>query len=164
MGHVVWQALPWFGHEAYEDHYRAALMADEPVHFLARRPPSRWLSVSLYPGHDGVSVVLQAADQPDYAPGSVTTPGLGIGSTADRSSALYRPVALAIALTEAVTARQVSAVVTDELLPAFGARQLAIYLLDEGHLHLAWETGFPKGFLDRFEGVEPTSAFPGWRP
>ncbi|MCQ1581615.1 SpoIIE family protein phosphatase [Streptomyces parvus] len=161
VGHPVWQALPWFGHEAYEDHYRAALIADEPVHFLARRPPSLWLSVSLYPGHDGVSVVLQATDQPAYAPGSVTTPGLGIGSTADRSSALYRPVALAIALTEAVTARQVSAVVTDELLPAFGGRQLAIYLLNERHLHLAWETGFPQGFLDRFDGVGLDVSIPG---
>ncbi len=161
IGHVVWQALPWFGHEAYEDHYRAALIADEPVHFLARRPPSRWLSVSLYPDHYGVSVVLQATDQPAYAPGSVTSPGLGIGSTADRSSALYRPVALAIALTEAVTARQVSAVVTEELLPAFGGRQLAIYLLNERHLELAWETGFPKGFLDRFDGVGLDVSIPG---
>ncbi|WP_274036090.1 SpoIIE family protein phosphatase [Streptomyces sp. MMBL 11-1] len=161
VGHVVWQALPWFGHEAYEDHYRAALMADEPVHFRARRPPSRWLSVSLYPGRDGVTVVLRATDRPAYAPGSVTTPGLGIGSTADRSSALYRPVALAIALTEAVTARQVSAVVTEELLPAFGGRQLAIYLLNERHLHLAWETGFPKGFLDRFDGVGLDVSIPG---
>lgn len=161
IGHLVWRALPWFGHEAYEDHYRAALIAGEPVHFLARRPPARWLSVSLYPGHDGVSVILQAADQPAYAPGSVTAPGLGIGSTADRSSALYRPVALAIALTEAVTARQVSAVVTEELLPAFGGRQLAIYLLNERHLHLAWETGFPKGFLDRFDGVGLDVSIPG---
>ncbi|CAM5644185.1 SpoIIE family protein phosphatase [Streptomyces californicus] len=161
VGHPVWQALPWFGHEAYEDHYRAAMIADEPVHFLARRPPSRWLSVSLYPDHDGVSVVLQDTDRPAYAPGSVTAPGLGIGSTADRSSALYRPVALAIALTEAVTARQVSAVVTEELLPAFGGRQIAIYLLNDRHLHLAWETGFPQGFLDRFDGVGLDVSIPG---
>ncbi|CAM5645330.1 SpoIIE family protein phosphatase [Streptomyces californicus] len=52
-------------------------------------------------------------------------------------------MALAIALTEAVTARQVSAVVTEELLPAFGGRQIAIYLLNDRHLHLAWQTGFP---------------------
>ncbi len=153
--------LPWFGHPAYEDHCRAALISDEPVHFLARRDPSVWLSVSLYPGHDGLSAVFQATEQPAYAPGSVTAPGLGIGSTADRSSALYRPVALAIALTEAVTARQVSAVVTEELLPAFGGRQLAIYLLSERHLHLAWETGFPKGFLDRFDGVGLDVSIPG---
>ncbi|CAM5645382.1 SpoIIE family protein phosphatase [Streptomyces californicus] len=49
VGHPVWQALSWFGHEAYEDRCRAAVIADEPVHFLAWRPPSRWLSVSLYP-------------------------------------------------------------------------------------------------------------------
>lgn len=70
-------------------------------------------------------------------------------------------MALAIALTEAITARQVSAVVTEELLPAFGGRQLAIYLLDERHLHLAWETGFPAGFLDRFDGVALDVRLPG---
>lgn len=101
------------------------------------------------------------ADEPSYAPGSVITPGTGLGSPADRASALYRPVALAIALTEAVTARQVSAVVTEELLPAFGGRQLAIYLLNERHLYLAWETGFPQGFLDRFDGVALDARLPG---
>lgn len=70
-------------------------------------------------------------------------------------------MALAIALTEAVTARQVSAVVTQELLPAFGGRQLAIYLLDERHLYLAWETGFPRGFLNRFDGVSLDVRLPG---
>ncbi|NEE44982.1 diguanylate cyclase, partial [Streptomyces sp. SID8455] len=58
-------------------------------------------------------------------------------------------------------ARQVSAVVTEELLPAFGGRQLAIYLLSERHLHLAWETGFPQGFLDRFDGVGLDVSIPG---
>ncbi|KIF06517.1 hypothetical protein PL81_07050, partial [Streptomyces sp. RSD-27] len=82
-------------------------------------------------------------------------------AAASRASALYRPVALAIALTEAMTARQVSAVVTEELLPAFGGRQLAIYLLDERHLYLAWETGFPRGFLDRFDGVSLDARLPG---
>ncbi|MFC9243660.1 SpoIIE family protein phosphatase [Streptomyces sp. NPDC057136] len=161
VGRVLWEALPWFGHPAYEDHHRAALLSVEPVHFLARRTTKEWLSVSLYPGNDGVTATLTATDQPAYAPGSVVTPGVGLGSPADRSSALYRPVALAIALTEAVTARQVSAVVTEELLPAFGGRQLAIYLLHERHLYLAWETGFPKGFLDPFDGVGLDARLPG---
>lgn len=68
---------------------------------------------------------------------------------------------LAIALTEAVTARQVSAVVMQELLPAFGSRMLAIYLLQERHLYLAWESGFPKGFLAPFEGVGLDARLPG---
>ncbi|WP_028814403.1 SpoIIE family protein phosphatase [Streptomyces flavidovirens] len=162
-GRVLWDALPWFGHPAYEEHFRAALLSDEDVHFTARRSagPEEWLSVSLYPGHDGLTATIAPADQPAYAPGSVTRPGTGLGSPADRASALYRPVALAIALTEAVTARQVSSVVTDELLPAFGGRQLAIYLLNERHLYLAWETGFPQGFLDRFDGVSLDARLPG---
>lgn len=160
VGRVVGEVLPWFAHPAYDDDHRAALLSHDPVHFLARRGADDWLSVSLYPGHDGVTVTL-AATEPAYTPGSVVTPGVGIGSPADRASALYRPVALAIALTEAVTARQVSVVVTEELLPAFGGRQLAIYLLNERHLYLAWETGFPKGFLDRFDGVSLTAHLPG---
>ncbi|MDK9494917.1 SpoIIE family protein phosphatase [Streptomyces katrae] len=123
----------------------------------AGRADVEWLSVGLYPGPSGVTVTLEAAEPPAYAAG----PGGGLGPPADRPSSLYRPVALAIALTEAVTARQVSAVVTEELLPAFGGRQLAIYMLDERHLYLAWETGFPTGFLDRFDGVSLHERLPG---
>ncbi|MFJ4902172.1 SpoIIE family protein phosphatase [Streptomyces sp. NPDC088727] len=161
VGRVLWEVLPWFANPAYEDHYRSAMISDEPVHFLARRNPPPWLAISLYPGHEGLTAVLTPTEEPSYAPGSVSSPGLGLGSPADRSAALYRPVALAIALTEAVTARQVSAVVTEELLPAFGGRQLAIYLLKEGRLYLEWETGFPKGFLDGFDGVGLDARIPG---
>ncbi|MET8329966.1 SpoIIE family protein phosphatase [Streptomyces sp. NPDC005181] len=160
VGRILWEVLPWFGHPAYDDHHRAALLSHDPVHFLARRAADDWLSVSLYPGQDGVTAMLTPTE-PAYTPASVVTPGVGLGSPADRASALYRPVALAIALTEAVTARQVSVVVTEELLPAFGGRQLAIYLLNERHLYLAWETGFPKGFLDRFDGVALDAHLPG---
>ncbi|WP_436801270.1 GAF domain-containing protein, partial [Streptomyces hydrogenans] len=87
--------------------------------------------------------------------------GDGLGTEAARAASLYRPVALAIALTEAMTARQVSAVVTEELLPAFGGRQLAIYLLSDRRLYLAWETGFPPGFLDQFDGAALDAHVPG---
>lgn len=163
-GQLLWEALPWLGHPAYEDHFRGVFLSSGPVHFPARRGPQSaqdWLSVGLYPGPDGVTVTIGSAEEPTYAPGSVALPGAGPGSPADRAAALYRPVALAIALTEAVTARQVSAVVTEELLPAFGGRQLAIYLLNERHLFLAWETGFPRGFLDRFDGVSLDVRLPG---
>ncbi|MFF2575052.1 SpoIIE family protein phosphatase [Streptomyces goshikiensis] len=163
-GRLVWEALPWLGHPAYEDHFRAVFLAHAPVLFPARRgrlPSGEWLSIGLYPGRDGVTVTIASTDPPAYAPSSMVRPGAGLGSPADRASAMYRPVALAIALTEAVTARQVSAVVTEELLPAFGGRQLAIYLLNERHLYLAWETGFPQGFLDRFDGVALDVRLPG---
>ncbi|MBP2342433.1 PAS domain-containing protein [Streptomyces cinnamonensis] len=161
-GRLLWEAVPWLGHPSHDDHFRAVFMSSEPVHFSARRgrhPPGEWLSVGLYPAPDGVTVTIGTADPPAHAPAPAADPGAG--SPAEQASALYRPVALAIALTEAVTARQVSAVVTEELLPAFGGRQLAIYLLDERHLHLAWETGFPQGFLNRFDGVALDVRLPG---
>ncbi|MEU9994104.1 SpoIIE family protein phosphatase [Streptomyces sp. NPDC050848] len=160
-GQSVWQVLPWFSQPAYEEHLRAVLLSDEPVHFLVHAAEREWLSVSLYPGHDGVTLVLVPEGDPAYEPASVSRPDVGLGSPADKASALYRPVALAIALTEAITARQVSAVVTDELLPAFGGRQLAIYLLSDRHLYLAWETGFPPGFLEPFDGVGLDAHMPG---
>ncbi|NML51890.1 SpoIIE family protein phosphatase [Streptomyces sp. R302] len=166
-GRPLWEALPWFGLPFHEEQLRAALLSTEPVRFVARPEDGQWLSVSLHPGRDGVTMVLVPEEEP--APGSAVpappTPsaraGDGLGSEAARGASLYRPVALAIALTEAMTARQVSAVVTEELLPAFGGRQLAIYLLSERRMYLAWETGFPPGFLDPFDGVALDAHLPG---
>ncbi|MER6611841.1 SpoIIE family protein phosphatase [Streptomyces xantholiticus] len=159
IGRALWEAVDLFG-PAHEDHFRAAMLSPDPVHFLVQHT-DEWLSVTLHPGLDGLTVTFSSKEQPAYAPSSAVSPETGVGSPADRTVALYRPVALAIALTEAVTARQVSAVVTEELLPAFGGRQLAIYLLSNRHLHLAWETGFPRGFLNRFEGVGLDAKLPG---
>ncbi|GAA3387217.1 SpoIIE family protein phosphatase [Streptomyces roseoviridis] len=172
-GRALWEALPWFAHPYHEEQLRGALLSDEPIHFLAHPGHGAWLSVSLYPGQDGVTLVLvpekndpagrppgvgsvRRADKADEA-----AEADGLTSPEGRAAALYRPVALAIALSEAVTARQVSAVVTEELLPAFGGRQLAIYLLSERHLYLAWETGFPPGFLEPFDGVGLDAHVPG---
>ncbi|MFF5897827.1 SpoIIE family protein phosphatase [Streptomyces argenteolus] len=160
-GRILWEAVPWFANPAYEDHLRAALFSDDPVYFLARNTPTNWLSVALFPGRDGVTVTLNPSGRPGDAPETATAAAGAFGSSDERTAVLYRPVALAIALTEAVTARQVSAVVTEELLPAFGGRQLAIYLQHERRLHLAWETGFPSGFLDRFDGVGLDARIPG---
>ncbi|MET9673161.1 SpoIIE family protein phosphatase [Streptomyces sp. NPDC006482] len=192
-GRPLWEALPWFGLPFHEEQLRASLLSDDPVRFLARPGRGRWLSVSLYPGRDGVTMVLVPADDPvrlspDTGTGTATSTGAATSTErdkgadadanrrivppdpgvddepadrGDRAAALYRPVALAIALSEAVTARQVSAVVTEELLPAFGGRQLAIYLLSDRRLYLAWETGFPTGFLEPFDGVALDSRMPG---
>ncbi|CAM5665213.1 diguanylate cyclase [Streptomyces tanashiensis] len=163
-GRTLWEALPWFGNPLHEDQLRAALLSGESVHFLAHPEHGRWLSVSLHPGRDGVTMVLVPEEDPaPLAPASPSEQRTEhvLSAPGDRAAALYRPVALAIALSEAVTARQVSAVVTEELLPAFGGRQLAIYLLSDRRLYLAWETGFPPGFLEPFDGVALDAHVPG---
>ncbi|MER5202640.1 SpoIIE family protein phosphatase [Streptomyces sp. NPDC002825] len=204
-GRTLWEALPWFGHPLHEEQLRAALLSGEPVRFLAHPDRGRWLSISLHPGRDGLTMVLVPEEHPappspgrgrtdstrppgesrpddarppgESEPGDAPPPGgrragdalspgerraaQMLSAPGDRAAALYRPVALAIALSEAVTARQVSAVVTEELLPAFGGRQLAIYLLSDRRLYLAWETGFPPGFLEPFDGVALDAHVPG---
>ncbi|MGW0824487.1 SpoIIE family protein phosphatase [Streptomyces sp. NPDC002845] len=173
LGRPLWEAVPWLGRSAYEDHLRCALLSTEPVHFQARRPRTGfrgtlrhqddgdWLALSVHPGPDILTCRVvplgQVADTAAAAPVEDTPTVNGVASMAP----VYRPIVLAIALSEAVTARQVSEVVMRELLPAFGGRRLAIYLLQERRLYLAWETGFPKGFLAPFDGVGLDAQLPG---
>ncbi|MFF9086342.1 SpoIIE family protein phosphatase [Streptomyces sp. NPDC014991] len=171
LGRALWEAMPWLSGPPYDDHLRGALLAQDPVHFHARRPAGErdepgadeWLAVSVHPGADLLTCTLVPASRMETAMATVPETHVPQGPVvAGHSLApLYRPIALAIALTDAVTARQVSAVVMQELLPAFGGRRLAIYLLQERHLYLAWETGFPQGFLTSFEGVGLDAHLPG---
>ncbi|MET9788431.1 SpoIIE family protein phosphatase [Streptomyces canus] len=119
-----------------------------------------WLALSVHSGPDRLTCTVRPASRVKDSPEGQETAELSETGMSPLAP-LYRPIALAIALTEAVTARQVSAVVMRELLPAFGGRRLAIYLLQERHLYLEWETGFPKGFLAPFEGVDLSTHLPG---
>ncbi|MFD8735390.1 SpoIIE family protein phosphatase [Streptomyces sp. NPDC059618] len=183
LGRLLWDVVPWMDHPAYEDHLRSALLSPDPVHFRARsplgngtstspgQPAGTWLSFSVYPGPRGVTCKITPLGRGPDATGTtafdlettqavraeVEAPDTGISGAAPQ----YRPIVLAIALTEAVTARQVSEVVMRELLPAFGSRRLAIYLLQDRRLYLAWETGFPQGFLAPFDGVGLDVKLPG---
>ncbi|MFJ3772663.1 SpoIIE family protein phosphatase [Streptomyces sp. NPDC090075] len=172
VGRPLWKAMPWLSAPAYDDHWRGALLAPDPQHFQVRREgggDGDWLTLSLHPGPDVVTCTVTPASGIDPAvhlPGTGGSDGpdaaAGPGRPGSPSMApLYRPIALAIALTDAVTARQVSAVVMQELLPAFGGRRLAIYLLQDRHLYLAWESGFPPGFLAPFDGVGLDARIPG---
>ncbi|WP_333776261.1 SpoIIE family protein phosphatase [Streptomyces sp. IBSBF 3136] len=177
LGRPLWEAMPWLTGPPYDDHLRGVLLSHEPAHVHVRRPHAEgagpgegdWLALSVHPGADILTCTLVPAGRMD-APGEAAPDGPavaalhlpeGAGAGEPPLTPLYRPIALAIALTDAVTARQVSAVVTQELLPAFGGRRLAIYLLQERHLYLAWETGFPQDFLSPFEGVGLHARLPG---
>ncbi|MGN9760058.1 SpoIIE family protein phosphatase [Streptomyces sp. SD31] len=174
LGRTLWEGVPWLNQPAVEDHLRGALLSPEPMHFHVRRPSAHGrepaadsvegdlLAMSVYPGRDLLTCTLRPGHRmADVPAGLPEAHGPPEPAGAPSLSPLYRPIVLAIALTEAVTARQVSAVVMRELLPAFGGRRLAIYLLQERHLYLAWETGFPKGFLAPFEGVGLDERLPG---
>ncbi|MER8008257.1 SpoIIE family protein phosphatase [Streptomyces sp. NPDC094149] len=161
LGRRPWDVLPWLADPVYEDRYRAALISQQPVSFLVRRPPDEWLVFSLHPGAQGMTGWASRVRQPVPAG---TGPGTQVAEEArpislapppavPRVGSLYRVLSLGSALTEAVTAHEVFDAVADQLLPAFGGQKLAIAVVEERRLHLLAQRGYSKRFLARFEGT-----------
>ncbi|MFF3326257.1 SpoIIE family protein phosphatase [Streptomyces sp. NPDC002889] len=178
VGQCLWDVLPWLSDPAYEDRHRAAMVSQQPTSFLACRPPDQWLAFALHPAADGVTVrtvpvgqpppatAEQRAPLPDTAAaaGESTVPPSSSASTPARPArlgAMYHVLQLGSGLTEAVTAREVCDVVADQLLPAFGGRQMAIYVVRGGRMHLLSHTGHHEGFLDWLEGTPLHARLPG---
>ncbi|MER6409112.1 SpoIIE family protein phosphatase [Streptomyces viridosporus] len=168
LGHHPWDALPWLRDPAYEDRYRAAMLSQEPVSYLAHAPDGAWLGFVLYPGVHGLTgrvfrtsapVGAQPASPGRYAGTTVAAPSEPVATA--RAGALYHVVQMASALTEAVTVRDVCRAVAEQLLPAFGAREIALYTVRDNRMYLLWESGYPEGSLDAFEGVPLDRDLPG---
>ncbi|WP_039931721.1 SpoIIE family protein phosphatase [Streptomyces viridochromogenes] len=167
LGRYPWEVITWLRDPAYEDRYRAAMLSQEQVSFLVRHPAGNWLSFVLYPDVHG----LTGRVHPTVPPYGADAGGPGPGGTATvrppkpvataRAGALYHVVQMASVLTEAVTVRDVCLAVSEQLLPAFGATELALYTVREGRMFLLWESGYPEGFLTQFEGVTLDTQLPG---
>ncbi|QOV40020.1 SpoIIE family protein phosphatase [Streptomyces ferrugineus] len=161
LGRRPWDVLPWLADPVYEDRYRAALISQQAVSFLVRRPPATWLVFSLHPGAQGMTGWAAPVRQPvpaDTGPGAPLGEGGPPASwspppAAPRVGSLYRVLTLGSALTEAVTAHEVFEAVAEQLLPAFGGQKLAIAVVEERRLHLLDQRGYSKRFLARFEGT-----------
>ncbi|KAB1145253.1 SpoIIE family protein phosphatase [Streptomyces luteolifulvus] len=161
LGKRPWDVLPWLADPVYEDRFRAAVVSQQPVSFLVRRPPDEWLVFSLHPGGQGMTGWAAPVRQPvpsGAGPGtSVDQEGpplsLSPPPAAPRLGALYRVLQLGSALTGAVTAHEVCEAVSDQLLPAVGGQRLAISVVEEGRLHLIAQRGYSRRFLAGFEGT-----------
>jgi serine phosphatase RsbU (regulator of sigma subunit)/PAS domain-containing protein len=172
LGRYPWEVITWLRDPAYEDRYRAAMLSQEQVSFLVRHPAGNWLSFVLYPDVHGLTGRVRPAGPPTEAepaleagstagpvPGSVTPPPGPVAAA--RAGALYHVVQMASVLTQAVTVEDVCRAVSEQLLPAFGVRELALYTVREGRMYLLWESGYPEGFLAPFEGVTLDTQLPG---
>ncbi|MFG2455511.1 SpoIIE family protein phosphatase [Streptomyces sp. NPDC048523] len=161
LGQRPWDVLPWLADPVYEDRYRAAVVSQQPVSFLVRRPPDEWLVFSLHPGGQGMTGWAAHVRQPlpdGAGPGTFVAEdgppvSLSPAPTAPRLGALYRVLQLGSALTGAVTAHEVFDAVADQLLPAFGGQKLAMAVVEERRLHLLAQRGYSKRFLAAFEGT-----------
>lgn len=172
LGRYPWEVITWLRDPAYEDRYRAAMLSQEQVSFLVRHPAGNWLSFVLYPDVHGLTGRVRPAGPPTEAepaleagstagpvPGAVTPPPGPVAAA--RAGALYYVVQMASVLTQAVTVEDVCRAVSEQLLPAFGVRELALYTVREGRMYLLWESGYPEGFLAPFEGVTLDTQLPG---
>ncbi|MFD3625314.1 SpoIIE family protein phosphatase [Streptomyces sp. NPDC058698] len=168
LGHHPWEVLPWLDDPAYEDRYRAAMLTQEPVSYLVHAPHGAWLGFVLYPGVHGLTGRVFRTDAPAGAErGRALAPvSGGTGTPSElvapaRAGALYHVVQMASVLTEAVTVRDVCRAVAEQLLPGFGAQEIALYTIRDGRMYLLWESGYPQHFLDPFEGVPLDANLPG---
>ncbi|MGA5900410.1 SpoIIE family protein phosphatase [Streptomyces venetus] len=167
LGRYPWEVITWLRDPAYEDRYRAAMLSQEQVSFLVRHPAGNWLSFVLYPDVHGLTgrvhptVPPYGADAGGPGPGGAATVRPPKPVATARAGALYHVVQMASVLTEAVTVRDVCLAVSEQLLPAFGATELALYTVREGRMFLLWESGYPEGFLTQFEGVTLDTQLPG---
>ncbi|MCQ4082313.1 SpoIIE family protein phosphatase [Streptomyces sp. RB6PN25] len=147
LGALLWEALPWLDEPVFEDHFRAAVISRQPISFIARRPPDRWLYFQLYPDASGISVRItptdgtSPADRPEPGPReSVPRP--------TRAGALYELMHLAARLTEAVTVRDVVELAADQIMPAFDAQGFVLSVAEGGRLRIVGSRGYRPEVLD----------------
>ncbi|MBP5889496.1 SpoIIE family protein phosphatase [Streptomyces scabiei] len=156
LGTQLWVSVPWLNDPAYEDRYRAALMSQHVTSFVALRPPSDWLSFRLYPGTNGLSVRISRARAVAEAEHAARVEGPG------RLVTIHHVLALASALTEAVSVQDVVDLVADEIVPAIGGQALVMYGSRGGRLHVLGHRGYADPHLvERFDGTPLTAPMPG---
>ncbi|MEU6557290.1 SpoIIE family protein phosphatase [Streptomyces sp. NPDC046915] len=162
LGRFLWDVLPWLSDPGVEYRYRSAMISQTPSSFLASRSPDQWLAFSLHPRADGVTGWVVPATCAPVAAAVPAPPVTAVPAAAPaRLGAMYHVLQLSSALTEAVTTRHVCDVVSDQLLPAFGGQQMAIYEVHSGTMHLLHHTGRHEKFLDWLEGVPLHARLPG---
>ncbi|WP_435840406.1 SpoIIE family protein phosphatase [Streptomyces chartreusis] len=150
-GRRPWEALPWLNAPVSEESYRAAVITRLPTSFTGTRPPNVPLLFQLYPDDSGISVHITPAARhaaTEQAPPSDESVG---------ALGLYHLTHLAAALAEAATVQDVTAVVADQIVPAFGPQGLALMVAEEGRLHIISHRGYSTEFINRFDGTPLTS-------
>ncbi|MEU6884952.1 SpoIIE family protein phosphatase [Streptomyces viridosporus] len=154
LGTLPWQALPWLDDPVHEEHYRTAVFSRESVAYTALRPPDRWLDFRLYPNDSGISALISPHQdqQPAQEPPRVATP-LGAAPEGVGTGRIHQLIHLAAALSQTVTVADVTHVVADRILPAFGARGMVVFAADAGRLKVIGHRGYDPRVIARLNGL-----------
>ncbi|MER6978537.1 SpoIIE family protein phosphatase [Streptomyces carpinensis] len=165
IGTRPWQSLPWCTDSAFEDRCRAAVLSRKPARFTAMLPPDRWLAFELYPDGSGVSIRISPTAA---CRASQATPAEPAGKETFQGEPIplgevYQVLHLAAALSEAVGVGDVVDLITEEMLPAFGARTVALLAADEGRMRVIGCRGYHSWILEHFDGAPLTFPAPAVR-
>ncbi|MFI1393539.1 SpoIIE family protein phosphatase [Streptomyces sp. NPDC020681] len=157
LGTQPWASLPWLNDPVYEDRYRAALLSQETISFVALRPPQDWLMFKLHPSRNGITVHISPAS------GTVQEiPADAPSGHPARLVAISNILSLASALTEAVGVSDVIELVADEIMPAVGSRALVMLASEGGRLRVLGQRGYENAeTVERFDGMPLTAPTPG---
>ncbi|WP_316768547.1 SpoIIE family protein phosphatase [Streptomyces sasae] len=154
-----WRSLSWCTDSAFEDCCRSALASRRPAYFTAERPPDQWLAFELYPDGSGVSVrISPTGPSPSSRAGPARTETF-LGKPIPLGE-VYQVLHLAAALSEAVSVRDVVDLITEEILPAFGARTVALLAAEDGRMRVIGRRGYNPGILEHFDGAPLTCPAP----
>ncbi|MFI7498319.1 SpoIIE family protein phosphatase [Streptomyces sp. NPDC049687] len=158
LGTHLWASVPWLNDPSYEERYRAALLSQDPVSFVALRPPSDWLSFRLYPSTTGISVrISRARGVSEFGP---SVPRSGDAPT--RLVSMSQALSMAGALTETRSVQDVVRLVADEIAPAVGSRALVLLGARAGRLRVLGHHGYPDPHVvERFDGMPLSAPTPG---
>jgi GAF domain-containing protein len=162
IGTHPWQSLPWCTDPAFEDHFRATVVSRKPGSYTALHPPDLWLAFEFYPDDSGVSVRISPT-----GPGGDSQPASARTETFRgepiRLGEVYRVLHLAAALSETAGVADVVDLVTEEMLPAFGARTVALLAAEDGRMRVIGRRGYNPSLLEHFDGVPLTHPAPAVR-
>ncbi|MBB2910805.1 GAF domain-containing protein [Streptosporangium becharense] len=152
LGELPRKALPWLDDLTYEDRYRSAMIGRRPVSFTALRPPDRWLTFRLYPDATGISVRITPSEATGDPGGAADEPAAPEGRPI-RAGALYHLMHLAATLTEAVSVQDVVDLVADQIMPAYDAQGLILFVTEGGRLRGVGQRGYSADALDHFDRI-----------
>ncbi|MFG2958417.1 SpoIIE family protein phosphatase [Streptomyces sp. NPDC048291] len=154
-----WQSLPWIAGSPIEDCFRGAMLSRTPASFTVRRPPDQWLAFELYPDGSGVSVRISPTGPGPAPPAGPARTGTFPGEPVPLGE-VYQVLHLAAALSEAVGVSDVVDLITEEMLPAFGARTVALLAEEDGRMRVIGRRGYGPQLLELFDGAPLTCLAP----
>ncbi|MDT0266966.1 SpoIIE family protein phosphatase [Streptomyces sp. DSM 44915] len=150
IGRLPHEAVPWLGDPLIEDRYRTAIFSREPLSFSMAKPSREWLTFRIYPGPRGLGIRISPAREPTSGAASEER---ALPTAPAEGGALYQLLQLGAALTQAVGVHDVVETVMQQLLPAFDAQGMIIFVAEGDRLRSVGYRGFEPDVVELYNNA-----------